>query len=104
MGKVDTIEIKSIVRGKAIFKNEGCYNCHKIDKRICFGVNLKDLKKRRSKEFIYQFIRNEDSLLKVKNPDVIALKEEFNGAKGQHNKKHLTNSQINDLLNFISTQ
>lgn len=93
--------IKSIMRGKLIFKSEECNSCHKFYKK---GRNiLENLRQKRSKEFIYVFIRNEDSLVKAKNPEAIALKEEYNWTNGLHNKKHLSDSQLNDLLNYISS-
>lgn len=93
--------IKSIMRGKLIFKNEQCTSCHKPTQK-CNNV-LKDLRQRRSEQFIYAFIRNEDSLVKAKHPEAIAIKEDYNWANGQHNKKHLSDNQLNDLLNYISS-
>ncbi|OSY86997.1 hypothetical protein WH52_13945 [Tenacibaculum holothuriorum] len=99
--KVDSSLIKSIIRGKQLFRTESCYSCHKVDKRICFGPRLGKILDRRSKDFLVKFIKNEDSLVKAKHPDVIALKEEYKWANGLHNKKHLTNGQINDIINYL---
>ncbi|CAL2078372.1 hypothetical protein T190607A02C_160008 [Tenacibaculum sp. 190524A02b] len=49
------------------------------------------------------FIKNEDSLIKAGNKEAIALKEEFNGTNGLHNKKHLSNSAIEDIINYMAT-
>lgn len=98
--KFDSLK-NSIKRGKVLFKKEPCNSCHKIGQRICFGVRLKNIRERRSKEFLIAFIRNEDSLVKIKHPEVIALKEEYNWSNGLHNRKHLSIKDIEDMLNFI---
>lgn len=92
---------ESVLRGKAIFRKENCNHCHLLGKKH-YNM-LQELRQRREKKFIYQFIRNQDSLLASKHPVAIALKEEYNGVNGLHNKKHLTKSQIQDLLNFIAS-
>ncbi|CAL2104667.1 Cytochrome c domain-containing protein [Tenacibaculum sp. 190130A14a] len=92
---------QSILRGKTIFKKEQCINCHKLDK-TCRQL-LNNLRDRYEKEFLYNFIRNEDSLLKAKHPEVISLKKSYNGANGLHDKKHLSDTQIEDLLDFIAS-
>ncbi len=91
----------SIKRGKILFEKEPCNSCHKIRQRICFGVQLKNIRERRSKEFLVAFIRNEDSLVKIKHPEAIALKEEYKWSNGLHNRKHLSINDIEDMLNFI---
>ncbi len=92
---------KAILRGKILFKDEDCYSCHKPDKRQ--HINLtKNLLKRRDKDYLIRFIKNEDSLLKAKHPIVIALKEQYNWANGKHNSK-LSKEKIMDILYFLES-
>jgi len=93
---------KSVVRGREIFIIESCYNCHKPDKMECFSPRLKNISERRSRAFLFQFIRNEQKMIEEGNVEVIALKEMYNGSNGLHNKKHLTDSQIQDMLNYLN--
>jgi len=95
-------QIQSVIRGKELFKSESCNNCHKINKRQCPDL-IRGITERRSKAFLMAFIKNEDSLIKAGNKDAIALKEEFNGANGLHNKKHLPNAAIEDIINYMAT-
>ncbi len=75
--------------------------CRKLYKK---GRNtLENLRQRRSEQFTFDLIRNEDSLIKAKNPEAIALKEEYNWTDRLHYKKHLSDNQSNDLLNYISS-
>jgi len=94
---------ESVERGELIFKNEECYICHKLDKRDCFGPKIKNITERRSKEFLFQFIRDEQSMFESGNKEVIQLKEIYNYANGLHNKKHLSDKEIQDLLNYLDS-
>lgn len=89
---------RSVERGKTIFLEEGCYRCHKPDKRDGF---IRGLTRRVSREWLFQFIRDEASLLKDKDSIVLALKELYNWSNGDHNKKHLTDQELTDILNYL---
>jgi len=92
---------KPILRGEILFKSENCNACHKPNKKT--NINLtKNLLKRRDTNYLISFIKNEDSLLKAKHPSVIALKEEYNGANGEHNSK-LPRKQIMDILYYLES-
>jgi len=93
--------MKSIQRGSNLFQKESCISCHKPNTRQRPDIALRNISKRRSKEFLFQFIRDEQLMIKNKNSEVIALKEEWNWANGLHNKKHLKDSQIQDILNYL---
>ncbi len=91
---------KSITRGKTLFIKEDCYSCHKPDKRDGF---IRGVKGRVSKKWLFQFIRDEKSLLEVKDSTVLALKERYNWSNGKHDKRHLTDSELNDILNYLDS-
>jgi len=92
----------SIKRGKELFIKEDCYSCHKPNKRQePYSLTLRNVSERRGKDWLFQFIRDEKSLIETKDPDVLALKEEFNWVSGKHDKKYLTDDQITDILNYL---
>ncbi|MFY7672009.1 c-type cytochrome [Tenacibaculum sp. MEBiC06402] len=91
---------RSVERGRAIFLDEGCYRCHKRDKR--HGV-IRGVTRRFSREWLFKFIRDEKSLIDEKDQDVLQLKEEFNWANGEHNKEDLTDQELTDILNYLES-
>ena len=91
---------QSVKRGRAIFLDEGCYRCHKPDKRDGF---IRGVTNRVSKEWLFQFIRDEKSLIEEKDSVVLKLKENFNWVNGDHNKKHLTDKELTDILNYLES-
>ncbi len=92
---------ESYERGKDIFINENCVSCHKPESRQRYSESLKYISDRREKKWLFQFIRDEKSMLEAKDKEVLQLKEEYNWADGQHDKKHLTDEQLNDLLIYL---
>ncbi|SNR14629.1 c-type cytochrome [Tenacibaculum jejuense] len=101
--KEDVIPISlklSIERGKKLFIEEDCYSCHKPDKKDGFFRVVID---RVSKEWLYKFIRDEKSLIEDKDSVVLYLRQRFNQSNGKHDKKHLTNDQLNDILNYLNS-
>ena len=90
----------SIERGRVIFLNEGCYRCHKPDKKDGF---IPVVTGKISREWLFRFIRDEKSLVEGQDPDVLQLKEEFNWVNGKHDKKHLTDQELNDILNYLDS-
>ncbi len=105
--KEDVIPISlklSIERGKKLFIEEDCYSCHKPNKMQNPPVlSLRNVSQRRDKEWLLRFIRDEKFLIEEKDPEVLELKEEFNWVNGKHDKKHLTDDQLNDILNYLDS-
>lgn len=91
----------SIVRGETIFKRENCYTCHKPDKLQT--PNIRNITETRDRKWLFQFIRDEKYLLSIQDVDVINLKELHNWSNGQHDKKHLSDQEINDILNYLDS-
>lgn len=91
---------RSISRGRTLFIQEDCYSCHKPDKKDGFFRVVID---RVSKEWLYKFIRDEKSLIEDKDSVVLYLRQRFNQSNGKHDKKHLTNDQLNDILNYLNS-
>ncbi|AUC13996.1 hypothetical protein BTO06_01965 [Tenacibaculum sp. SZ-18] len=90
----------SIERGRVIFLNEGCYRCHKPDKKDGF---IPVVTGKISREWLFKFIRDEKSLVEVQDPDVLQLKEVFNWANGEHNREALTDQELTDILNYLES-
>ncbi len=91
---------QSVKRGRTIFQKEGCYRCHKPDKRDGF---IRGVTNRVSREWLFQFIRDEASLIKNNDSIVLALKEIYNWANGKHDKKHLTDQDLTDIVNYLDS-
>ncbi|TCI91497.1 c-type cytochrome [Tenacibaculum sp. M341] len=100
MKKVVIIRKKneSYERGKDIFINEGCVSCHKIQAKDGFRRGVKD---RYEIEWLFQYIRDEQSLIDKKDKLVLNLNSEFKWTNSDHNKNHLTDEQLNDLLIYL---
>lgn len=94
---------RSINRGKVLFKRESCTSCHKVNTIVCFGARLENITERRDRKWLYRYIREEQVMFNEGEPDVVALREEFKGAIGLHNKKHLTDAEIDDVLNYLDS-
>ncbi len=90
----------SVKRGRDLFMKEDCYSCHKPDKRDGF---IRGVTNRVSREWLFQFIRDEASLIEAKDSIVLALKELYNWSNGKHDKKHLTNQELTDILNYLDS-
>lgn len=77
----DTIKKASITpevaEGQKLFKEAGCNSCHSIhEKRV--GPALKDVSRRRPKEWIHQFVINSAKLIEKKDKDALAIYNEYN--------------------------
>ncbi|CAL2084369.1 c-type cytochrome [Tenacibaculum sp. 190524A05c] len=90
----------SVKRGRDLFNKEGCYSCHKPDKLDGFRPLVTG---KVSREWLFQFIRDEASLLKSKDSIVLVLKEMYNWSNGKHDKKHLNDQELTDILNYLAS-
>lgn len=91
---------QSVKRGRAIFLDEGCYLCHKPGKKDGF---IPVVTGKISRKWLFKFIRDEKSLIEEKDSVVLKLKENFNWVNGDHNKKHLTDKELTDILNYLES-
>lgn len=95
---------ESVIRGRKLFVEEDCSSCHKpTGLQTPSSMKLINISDIRDKKWLFQFIRDEKSLLEAKDPDVLDLKETYKWADGKHDKKHLTDEQLNDILNYLSS-
>jgi hypothetical protein len=91
---------RSVERGRVIFQEEGCYRCHKPDKKDGF---IPVVTGKVSREWLFRFIRDEASLLRNKDSIVLTLKKMYNWSNGKHDKKHLNDQELTDILNYLDS-
>ncbi|WP_299835462.1 cytochrome c [uncultured Tenacibaculum sp.] len=87
-------------KGKKLWRENNCTNCHKIHTHD--GHPLPGVKDRYPKEWLIQYVKNEQVLIEQKDPDVLALNAEWNSNKSEHKNPHLTEQDILDILNYIN--
>src|SRR5687767_5046912 len=63
--------------GEALFKTN-CTQCHSIGKGVVIGPDLKDIEKRRPKEWLHKWIRNSQAVIKSGDKYGIDLFNKFN--------------------------
>jgi cytochrome c1 len=94
----------SIERGMSLFQKEDCSICHKPSKlQTPSSMKLINISQIRDRKWLFQFIRNEESLLQNEDSIVLALKELYNWSNGKHDKKHLTDQELTDILNYLDS-
>lgn len=67
-----------VANGKSLFNGQ-CAACHKLDKKVV-GPALGDVTTRRSKEWLYAWIKDNQALRESGDADAIAIYEEYNGS------------------------
>ncbi|WP_299710307.1 cytochrome c [uncultured Tenacibaculum sp.] len=87
-------------KGKKLWRENNCTNCHKIHTHD--GHPLPGVKDRYPKEWLIQYVKNEQVLIEQKDPYVLALNAEWNSNKSEHKNAHLTEQDILDILNYIN--
>ena len=94
----------SIERGMSLFQKEDCSICHKPSKlQTPSSMKLINISQIRDRKWLFQFIRDEESLLQNEDSMVLALKELYNWSNGKHDKKHLTDQELTDILNYLDS-
>lgn len=88
--------------GEQLF-NQNCASCHYPDKDMT-GPALKGARARGDDNsyegWIYDFIRNEDSLIQIEDTYTLNLNDGGWGINWSH-REPLTNSEIDDLFDYI---
>ncbi|WP_281990062.1 c-type cytochrome [Aquimarina aggregata] len=89
------------LKGRDIF-NANCAACHKLYKRMT-GPSLKGLlqnKRYPSKEFFFEYLRNEQKLIEEKDKHTLSINEEYNFDYKHHFE--LSDLEIEQLLEYIA--
>lgn len=83
--------------GAALYKT--CAACHTIGGGKTVGPDLKGITKRRTNDWLVQFIQSSGKLIKAGDPDAVAVFKQFNNIPMPDNA--LTVDQINKILAHI---
>jgi mono/diheme cytochrome c family protein len=86
-----------VANGKSLFNGQ-CAACHKLDKKV-IGPALGEVTNRRTKEWLYAWIRDNQALRESGDADAIAVYEEFNGSV-MTAFPGLSDSDIDDILAY----
>ena len=65
------------VAGKALFQAKACGGCHTIGAGKLSGPDLKDVSKRRSKEWLVAWLKNPDDMFAKKDPIAMKMLGEY---------------------------
>jgi cytochrome c551/c552 len=83
--------------GAALYKT--CAACHTIGGGKTVGPDLKGITKRRTNDWLVQFIQSSGKLIKAGDPDAVAVFKQFNNIPMPDNA--LTVDQVNKILAHI---
>lgn len=88
-------------QGEQIFKKT-CIACHTIGSGRLVGPDLKDVDKKQSEDWIINFVKSSQGMVKSGDPDAVAIFNEFN--KTIMPDQALTDDQIKDVILYIKQQ
>jgi len=88
-------------QGEQIFKKT-CIACHTIGSGRLVGPDLKDVFKRRTEDWIINFVKSSQGMIKSGDPDAVAIFNEFN--KTIMPDQALIDDQIKDIILYIKQQ
>jgi len=86
-----------VANGKSLYNGQ-CAACHKLDKKV-IGPALGDVTTRRTKEWLYAWIKDNQALRESGDADAIAIYEEYNGSI-MPAFPGLSNEDIDDILAY----
>jgi len=85
------------VQGKSLFIANGCLDCHTVGKKGCEeGVQLDDVGKRRTREFLKEHLRDPESHVK-KNKDA------FHGDPSLMPNPNLSEKEVQLIVDYLVT-
>ena len=88
--------------GKKLYEANNCGSCHALDKKMV-GPALRGVHTRHSEDWLVQWVRNNEKFRKeTKDPDAIALYNEYGGA-AMNIFENLTPANVLDIVEYIKT-
>jgi cytochrome c2 len=93
-------DVKFSLQAAATF-NTRCTACHTYGKGIKVGPDLKDVTKRRKREWLLKFIQGSSLLIKSGDATAAALFSQFKQQR-MPDWVDLSDKQVNDILDFIT--
>jgi cytochrome c2 len=89
-------------RGEKLWTVRGCNTCHNLSHTgKMSGPDLAGIVQNRDREWLRQFLKNTDEMLKS-DPMAVALLKKWKGAKMPD--QHLSDSEVEALINYMETQ
>jgi len=79
-----------------------CKGCHTIGQGKLLGPDLVDISKRQDKEWIKNFIKSSQTMIKNGDPDAVAIFEEFNKLM-MIDYSHLPDADIDAIIKYIDS-
>ena len=86
--------------GEQLFQQ--CKACHTIGQGKLLGPDLLDISKRQDKEWIKNFIKSSQTMIKNGDPDAVAIFEEFNKLV-MIDYRHLPDADIEAIIKYIDS-
>ncbi len=96
-----SVNILAQTEGEKLFK-QICAACHTINQGKLIGPDLANVQNRRSEDWLNNFIRSSQSMVKKGEPTAVQLFNEYNQIVMPDNS--LSEDQIKAVLDYISTQ
>jgi|SRR5215467_2993900 len=93
-------DVKFSLQAAATF-NSRCTACHTYGRGVKVGPDLKDVTKRRKREWLLKFIQGSSVLIKSGDPTASALFSQFKQQR-MPDWVDLSEPQVNDILDFIT--
>ncbi len=87
--------------GEQLFQTT-CFACHTIGSGRLVGPDLAGVHETRSQEWLEQFVKSSQTLVKNGDPDAVALVAEYNGMVMPNTV--MSEQQIREVLNYIRTK
>ena len=95
----NTLDENPYVGSPAIFKAK-CNTCHLFDRESTGPKMEKALEHLPSEKWLVDFLRNEDSLIKIKDEYTTYLNKKY-ALHNCHNDSSLTKIQIQEIIDYI---
>jgi cytochrome c2 len=92
--------VKFSLQAAATF-NTRCTACHTFGRGVKVGPDLKDVTKRRKREWLLKFVRGSSLLIKSGDPTAAALFSQFKQQR-MPDWVDLSDQQVSDILDFIT--
>ena len=96
-------------KGETYFRSvEGgnCKTCHSISSKRLVGPGMENVTKRHSDGWLRQWLQNPQATWKSEHPETLDLKSRMRKTRVKVTscqKKHMTEEQIGDLVDFLKT-
>lgn len=91
-------EDPKLLKGEAIFDSQ-CAACHRMNRKLV-GPALENITKRHNKEWVMNFIIDNQDLIKKKDSAALAIWLEYNKSP-MPNFKHLTEEELQNLYYYL---